>query len=287
MVKHLLQRSGKCFVWQMFEYSQNSALHPCPRQRTTADGPPSDGWHRFTAFLRKCSISPSPRPDENRSRAGRLPRGFPRVSSWVGSGRATFLNHRWAHPHESDHTLRDGSFGVALSQALRARLRSHRPSGTFRNRLILRLVLPLGRNSKILSSGISSGRVVGRSSDVTMIRALLPDHLLTLARMHSEVLLEVESPPALSGVLDVLEPCYPVLRGTIRDQITGPLPSFRQILRLQRRPVTLPAGTAPYPKLSPLVGGRSWSSAPLQAARGGSAHPCGLRWIIRTGECSK
>ena len=32
-------------------------------------------------------------------------------------------------------TLRDGSFGVALSQALRARLRSHRPFGTFRNRL--------------------------------------------------------------------------------------------------------------------------------------------------------
>src|SRR5271157_1200862 len=28
-------------------------------------------------------------------------------------------------------------FGVALSQALRARLRSHRPSGTFRNRLWL------------------------------------------------------------------------------------------------------------------------------------------------------
>src|SRR5208283_1127162 len=30
-------------------------------------------------------------------------------------------------------------FGVALSQALRARLRSHRPSGTFRNRLQLAL----------------------------------------------------------------------------------------------------------------------------------------------------
>jgi hypothetical protein len=25
MVKHHLQRSGKCFVWQMFEYSQDSA----------------------------------------------------------------------------------------------------------------------------------------------------------------------------------------------------------------------------------------------------------------------
>ena len=32
-------------------------------------------------------------------------------------------------------------FGVALSQALRARLRSHRPSGTFRNRLLVRRFL--------------------------------------------------------------------------------------------------------------------------------------------------
>jgi hypothetical protein len=41
----------------------------------------------------------------------------------------------FAHLHESDRALRDGSFEVALSQALRARLRSYRPSGTFRNRL--------------------------------------------------------------------------------------------------------------------------------------------------------
>src|SRR5580693_10471994 len=41
-------------------------------------------------------------------------------------------NHRiGAQLRESHRTLRDGSFGVALSQALRARLRSHRPSGTF------------------------------------------------------------------------------------------------------------------------------------------------------------
>src|ERR1700692_2678917 len=38
------------------------------------------------------------------------------------------------HLHKSHRTLRDGSFRVALSQALRARLRSHRPSGTFGNR---------------------------------------------------------------------------------------------------------------------------------------------------------
>jgi sulfur-carrier protein len=54
-----------------------------------------------------------------------------------------------------------------------------------------------------------------------MIRVLLPYHLRTLARMDSEMLLEVESPPTLSGVLDALEARYPVLRGTIRDQITG------------------------------------------------------------------
>jgi hypothetical protein len=40
---------------------------------------------------------------------------------------------------KSDRTLRDGSFGGVLSQALRARLQSHRPSGTSRNKLILDL----------------------------------------------------------------------------------------------------------------------------------------------------
>ena len=38
-------------------------------------------------------------------------------------------SNRCAHLHESYRTLRDGSFGVALSQALRARLRSCCPSG--------------------------------------------------------------------------------------------------------------------------------------------------------------
>jgi hypothetical protein len=54
-----------------------------------------------------------------------------------------------------------------------------------------------------------------------MIRVLLPYHLRSLARVDSEVLLEVKGPPTLSAVLDALETCYPVLRGTIRDQSTG------------------------------------------------------------------
>jgi hypothetical protein len=38
--------------------------------------------------------------------------------------------NRCARLRESDRTLRDGSFGWRCPQALRARLRSHRPSGT-------------------------------------------------------------------------------------------------------------------------------------------------------------
>ena len=53
-----------------------------------------------------------------------------------------------------------------------------------------------------------------------MIRVVLPYHLRTLARVDGEVRLEVESPATLSAVLDALETCHPVLRGTIRDQIT-------------------------------------------------------------------
>jgi molybdopterin synthase sulfur carrier subunit len=54
-----------------------------------------------------------------------------------------------------------------------------------------------------------------------MIRVLLPYHLRTLARVDSEVLLAVKNPPTLTAVLDALEDRYPVLRGAIRDQMTG------------------------------------------------------------------
>jgi hypothetical protein len=43
----------------------------------------------------------------------------------------TFSIDWCVHLQASHRTLWDGSFGVTLSQALRARLRSHRPSGTF------------------------------------------------------------------------------------------------------------------------------------------------------------
>jgi hypothetical protein len=53
-----------------------------------------------------------------------------------------------------------------------------------------------------------------------MIRVVLPYHLRTLARVGGEVKLDVEGQVTQRSVLDALEACYPMLRGTIRDQVT-------------------------------------------------------------------
>jgi hypothetical protein len=52
------------------------------------------------------------------------------------------------------------------------------------------------------------------------IRIILPFHLRTLARVESEIAIEVEGLPTLRSVLDALEARYPVLGGTIRDRVT-------------------------------------------------------------------
>jgi len=59
-----------------------------------------------------------------------------------------------------------------------------------------------------------------------VIRVILPQHLRTLAHAGSEVHLEVESPVTQRSVLDALEARYPMLRGTIRDQVTLERRSF-------------------------------------------------------------
>jgi hypothetical protein len=53
-----------------------------------------------------------------------------------------------------------------------------------------------------------------------MIRVILPYHLRTLARVGAEVALDVEGRATQRSVLDALEARYPMLRGTIRDQVT-------------------------------------------------------------------
>jgi sulfur-carrier protein len=53
-----------------------------------------------------------------------------------------------------------------------------------------------------------------------MIRVVLPAHLRTLARVDGEVTLHVEGQVTQRSVLDALEARYPMLRGTIRDQVS-------------------------------------------------------------------
>jgi molybdopterin synthase sulfur carrier subunit len=54
-----------------------------------------------------------------------------------------------------------------------------------------------------------------------MIRVALPAHLRILARAAGDVQLEVDGEVTLRAILDALEARYPMLRGTLRDQVTG------------------------------------------------------------------
>ncbi len=53
-----------------------------------------------------------------------------------------------------------------------------------------------------------------------MIRVMLPAHLRNLAKVSSEVKLELDGPVTQRAILDALEAAYPVLEGTIRDHVT-------------------------------------------------------------------
>ncbi|MGO9109907.1 MAG: hypothetical protein ACLP9L_11800 [Thermoguttaceae bacterium] len=67
-----------------------------------------------------------------------------------------------------------------------------------------------------------------------MIRVLLPIHLRTLAGVDDDVLLDLPVPVTQCLLLDALEASYPVLRGTIRDQITGRRRAFLRFFACKR-----------------------------------------------------
>lgn len=53
-----------------------------------------------------------------------------------------------------------------------------------------------------------------------MIRVVLPTHLWRLANVNREIELAVDGSVSIEAVLDALEARYPMLLGTIRDQVT-------------------------------------------------------------------
>jgi len=48
----------------------------------------------------------------------------------------------------------------------------------------------------------------------------MPAHLRDLAKVEGEVILDVDGQTSINSILTVLEAQYPMLRGTIRDQVT-------------------------------------------------------------------
>ena len=98
-----------------------------------------------------------------------------------------------------------------------------------------------------------------------MIRVVLPAHLRTLAHLGSEVKLEVHGPVTQRSVLDALESSYPVLRGTIRDHITGQRRAFLRIFACEEDlshespdaplPEAVAEGTEPLLVVGAMAGG--------------------------------
>jgi hypothetical protein len=98
-----------------------------------------------------------------------------------------------------------------------------------------------------------------------MIHVELPAHLRTLARVSGDVVLDVPAPVTIGAVLDALESAHPVLRGTLRDQLTGKRRPFIRFFAceedLSREPpdTQLPAkirtGEAPLLIIGAIAGG--------------------------------
>jgi len=53
-----------------------------------------------------------------------------------------------------------------------------------------------------------------------MVRIELPQHLRTLARVGTEISVEVQGQVTQRSIIDAIESSYPMLRGTIRDYAT-------------------------------------------------------------------
>jgi len=98
-----------------------------------------------------------------------------------------------------------------------------------------------------------------------MIRVVLPAHLRTLAHVGGEVKLCVEGQVTQRSLLDTLEACYPMLRGTIRDHVTQERRAFVRFFACERDvsheppdaplPEAVATGAEPFLVVGALAGG--------------------------------
>jgi hypothetical protein len=98
-----------------------------------------------------------------------------------------------------------------------------------------------------------------------MIRVVLPTQLKTLAQVQGEVQLELAGPVTQSSILDALEARYPMLRGTMRDQLTHKRRPFVRFFACQQDlshaapdaelPGAVAAGAEPFLVIGAMAGG--------------------------------
>jgi molybdopterin synthase sulfur carrier subunit len=98
-----------------------------------------------------------------------------------------------------------------------------------------------------------------------MIRVEIPFHLRTLARVEGELLLDVPAPVTRAAVLDAIEARYPMLKGTIRDHVTGKRRPFLRFFACAKDlsdtppdeplPGSVVEGREPYIILGAIAGG--------------------------------
>jgi sulfur-carrier protein len=98
-----------------------------------------------------------------------------------------------------------------------------------------------------------------------IIRVVLPAHLRTLARVDGELKVEVETPATQRSVLDALEATYPMLRGTMRDQVTQERRAFLRFFACEEDlsnespdaplPEAVATGAEPYLIVGAMAGG--------------------------------
>jgi sulfur-carrier protein len=98
-----------------------------------------------------------------------------------------------------------------------------------------------------------------------VIRVLLPEHLRNLASVHGEVTLDVPGPVTQRSLLDALEAEYPMLKGTLRDQVTQERRKFVRFFALEEDlshespdaplPEAVVSGAEPFIVIGAMAGG--------------------------------
>ena len=98
-----------------------------------------------------------------------------------------------------------------------------------------------------------------------IVRVVLPAHLRTLAHLDGEVKVDVEGPVTQRSVLDTIEADYPMLRGTMRDQVTQQRRAFLRFFACQEDlshespdaplPDAIASGAEPFLIVGAMAGG--------------------------------